>query len=192
MPVYVVGVDHLRHTEERRRIVELWDVLDGERRALNRTHERGKPIPPGEYHTVVSVWTVDSRGNILLTLRDPGKEVYPNRWENTGGSALAGETSRQAAVRELAEETGIAASQDELTLLRTLRTGDAFCDYYAIHKDVPLSELTLQPGETVDARYVTLAELDAMIADESLAKPIGEQLALMRAEFLTFFGKKVR
>lgn len=170
--------------------MELWDVLDDQRRPLHRTHERGQPTSPGEYHTVVSVWTVDSRGNILLTLRDPSKEAYPSRWENTGGSALVGETSRQAAVRELAEETGIAASQDELTLLGTLRTSDAFLDLYAIRKDVPLSALTLQPGETVDARYVTLAELDAMVADQSLAKPIGEQLALMRPEFLTFFEKK--
>ena len=90
--------------------MELWDLFDAGRRPLVRTHPRGTPCAAGEYHIVVSVWTLDSRDNFLLTLRDPAKESYPNTWENTGGSALAGETSRAAAVRELAEETGILAS----------------------------------------------------------------------------------
>lgn len=50
---------------------------------------------------VVEVWTVNSEKNILVTLRYASKEIYPNKWENSGGSALAGETSKQAAVREL-------------------------------------------------------------------------------------------
>ena len=35
---------------------------------------------------------------------------------NTGGSVLAGETSRQGAVRELKEETGIGVSEEELIM----------------------------------------------------------------------------
>ena len=76
--------------------MELWDLFDNGRNPLGRTHRRGTPTTPGEYHVVVSIWTADSSGNFLLTLRDPAKESYPNHWENTGGSALAGDTSRAA------------------------------------------------------------------------------------------------
>ncbi len=165
--------------------MELWDLYDRERRPLGRTHVRGVPCPPGEYHIVVTVWTANAHGEILLTLRDPAKESYPNTWKNTGGSALAGETSRGAAVRELLEETGIAAAEEELILLGTQTTRDAHVDHYLLRRDIALNELRLQPGETVGAKWVTLDELDVMIADLSLAKPIGEQFSKIRKRFIS-------
>ena len=166
--------------------MELWDLFDAARSPLHKTRLRGTPCQNGEYHVVVSIWTVDSNGNILLTLRDPAKESYPNAWENTGGSMLAGESSRAAAVRELQEETGIFAEADELILIGTEQTKDSFVDHYLLRRDIPLSEIRLQPGETADARWVSLSELDAMIADLSLAKPIGEQFNGIRERFLLF------
>ena len=163
--------------------MELWDLYDGDRRPLGRTHVRGVPCPPGAYHLVVTVWTVNSRGDILLTLRDPTKESFPNTWENTGGSALAGETSLRAAVRELLEETGIAAAEEEHVLLGSQIARDSLYDHYLLRRDVALDELRLQPGETIGAKWVTLVELDAMRRDRTLAVPIGEQFEGVRETF---------
>lgn len=55
---------------------------------------------------------------------------------------------------------------------------------------MPIAEIRLQDGETADAKWVTLAELDAMIADLSLAKPIGEQFNEIRERFLLFLKEK--
>lgn len=170
--------------------MEHWDLFDRARTPLGKTRLRGTPGNPEEYHVVVSIWTVDSSGNILLTLRDSAKESYPDRWENTGGSALAGETSRQAAVRELFEETGITASEDELILLGEQIARDSFVDHYLLRRDVPLAEIRLQAGETADAKWVTLETLEAMVADLSLAKPIGEQFNEIREGFLLFLKEK--
>ncbi len=38
-------------------------------------------------------------------------------WECTGGSALIGETSKEAAIRETKEELGIDVSESEATLI---------------------------------------------------------------------------
>lgn len=168
--------------------MELWDLFDAQRNPLFRTRVRGTPAETGEYHIVVSIWTIDSQGNILLTLRDSIKESYPDTWENTGGSAQAGETSRRAAVRELAEETGITATEDELILLATEATRDSFVDHYLLRRDVPLSEIRLQQGETADVKWVQLAELERMIEDLSLAKPIGEQFRRIQDRFLMFLS----
>ena len=170
--------------------MEYWDLYDHNRAPIRRTHLRGTPCLPGEYHVVVSIWTVDSCGNVLLTLRDPAKESYPNHWENTGGSVLAGETSPQAAVRELAEETGIVATEAELRFLATEITRDTFVDHYLLRRDLALSDIRLQKGETSDAKWVSLPELDSMVADLSLAKPIGEQFNAIRERFLLFLQEK--
>ena len=112
-------------------------------------------------------------GKVLLTKRSPEKKSFPNQWENTGGSVLAGETSRQAIQRELFEETGIHAEQEDFRLIDTFyraRQSD-ICDIYFLQKTVPVEELVMQEGETCDARWVTRAEFEEMIAQKIVARP---------------------
>ncbi|MDO4546838.1 MAG: NUDIX domain-containing protein [Clostridia bacterium] len=158
--------------------MELWDLYDKNRKPLNKTRERCDPndLNPGEYHIIVEVWTVDSRGRILLTLRDESKETYPGKWENTGGSALSGERSDVAAARELFEETGIEALPESLKLIYMRREKHAFLDTYIFRRDVDLSGIRLQPGETVDCKWVTMRELENMIANGFVARPVIDRL----------------
>ncbi len=160
--------------------MELWDLLDQTRRPLGATHRRGDPLRPDEYHVVVEVWTVNSAGEVLLTLRAPEKDAYPGKWENTGGSVLAGETSLQGAVRELFEETGIRAGEDELLYLETAHRPSVFLDTYLLRRDVPLSALLMQAGETVAARWAALPQIDALIAHGELAEPVRERYLRLR------------
>lgn len=168
--------------------VEQWDLYDENRRPIGRTMARGELMRPGEYHIQVSIWTVNSDKELLVTRRDPRKGVYAGKWENTGGGVLAGETSPQGAVRELREETGIAAAEEELILLGTDRTESAFVDVYLLKRDVPIGSIVLQEGETVDAKWVTLETLDGMVRDFTLALPIGIRLQHVREAFEAHIG----
>ena len=160
--------------------MEYWDVYDADCRPLGKTHLRGTPMPPGEYHLIVFVWVINAAGQLLLTKRSPEKQPYPNMWENTGGSAIAGESSRQAIRRELLEETGIAAEEAEFEFLAAKVGRTWISDTYLLRRDVPLSALRLQAGETCDARWVTRAEFDALIAQGVVAQPDVERLSLIR------------
>lgn len=171
-------------------MAELWDLYDKNRAPLNRTHERGKNLERGTYHIAVGIWTVNSKNEVLLTLRAPEKHDWPNMWENTAGSVLAGETSLQGAIRELREETGIVVSEEEFTFVATERTRNAFGDCYMVRKDVPISELTLQKGETCDAKWVSIEELDRMIGEGLVAPPVAARLDRIRDKFEKFiFGE---
>ena len=76
-------------------------------------------MQPGEFHVVVNVLSVDRQGNILITKRHP-KKPFGGKWEVTGGSVLAGETSLHGAVRELEEETGLHAAESERIIVEPL------------------------------------------------------------------------
>ena len=167
--------------------MEYWDVYDAKRRPLGRTHLRGLPMPPGEYHLIVFVWVVNSAGRLLLTKRSPEKQSYPNLWENTGGAAIAGETSRQAIRRELMEETGIAAEEGEFEFLITKLGRSWIADTYLLRRDVPLEDIRLQPGETCDAQWVTRAQFDALIARNAVAKPDVERFELVEPRLRELF-----
>ena len=152
--------------------MEFWDLYDKNRAPLGRTHRRGEPLAPGEYHLAVIVVLLNHRGEVLLTRRAKEKALCPGWWENTGGAVQAGETSRQAILRELEEETGLAPRPEELTLLlqEDCRDGTHF-DIYALTWEGEPEDIRLQAGETDAARWMPLAEWEQAAGMEGTLCP---------------------
>lgn len=140
---------------------ELWDLYDDNRVLLNKKHIRGVPVPIGEYHIVVDVWTINKDKKVLITQRHPDKP-FGLLWECTGGSIIAGEDSKLGALRELSEEVGINTNTDELIPIHSIRLHDRFVDTYITIQDVYLADLNLQAEEVVDAKFVSFIELNEM------------------------------
>lgn len=153
--------------------MEFNDIYDRERNLTGRTHRRGTPWRRGEYGLVACVWVYDGKGKLLLTRRAPEKS-FAGTWENSGGAALAGETSLQAIARELREETGIRADPEEFMLLCSGRDRIAHYDFYCLHRSSD-TEITLQPGETDAYRWVTFDQVHQMIKDKQICKVIADQ-----------------
>ena len=160
---------------------EYWDLWDEHRLPLGRTQRRGVPLAEGTYHVVVAVWTVNSEGKLLLTLRSPDKELRPGLWENTSGSAVSGEGSRHAALRELEEETGIVVGDEQIEFIGTAVKAASFVDIYLVTLKAGQDTVRLQEGETVDWRWVTLPEMDRMFEEGLLAFPLSSQFSRFRA-----------
>lgn len=154
--------------------MELLDIYDENRRLTGRTRYRGEPREPGEYGLVVCVWVYDGRGNLLLTRRAPEKS-FAGTWENSGGAAQAGENSLTAIARELWEETGIQAKQDEFELLASVRDGSNFFDHYCLCRDVSLEQIKLLPGETDDVMWASFETVHRLIQNGSMCHVIAEQ-----------------
>lgn len=57
---------------------------------------------------------IDPEGRVLLQLRDRRAPVHPGEWGLFGGEVEAGETLREAALRELEEEIGVQAPANAL------------------------------------------------------------------------------
>lgn len=66
-----------------------------------------------------SVVLVDRRGWVLLQERDEHPVIDPEKWSLVGGHLDGDEDPATGASRELAEETGVEMSADELTFWRT-------------------------------------------------------------------------
>ena len=154
--------------------MEYGDVYDAERNLTGRLHRRGTPWKRGEYGLIVCVWVYDGRGKLLLTRRAPEKS-FPGTWENSGGAAQAGETSRQAIARELFEETGIRAAEEDFELLDSRRDRDSFFDFYCLRNDTRLEDIVLQAGETTDVKWVTFEQVHQMIRDKQICRVIAKQ-----------------
>ena len=154
--------------------MEFNDVYDRNRNLTGRVHKRGTPWAPGDYGLVVCVWVYDGKGRLLMTRRAKGKS-YAGTWENSGGAAKAGETSRAAIARELFEETGIRAGEEDFELLDSDRDRNAFYDHYCLKREVPLEQIVLQPGETDGVRWATFEQVHELIRQKQICDIIAQQ-----------------
>ena len=154
--------------------MEYNDVYDENRVPTGRLHKRGTPWQSGEYGLVVCVWVYDGHGRILLTRRAKGKS-FAGTWENSGGAAKAGETSRQAIARELFEETGIQAAEEEFELLDSGKDRNTFYDFYCLKRQVPIRDIVLLPGETDAVQWASYGKIHWMIRTGKICKIIAHQ-----------------
>lgn len=136
--------------------MEQWDLYDQYRYKIGKLATRGDELAKGEFHNVIHVCIFNSKGEMLIQQRQPFKQGWSNLWDITcGGSAVAGDTSQQAASRELLEELGIHYNFDNMRPQFTINFKRGFDDYYLIELDVDLSELTLQPEEVQAVKWAS-------------------------------------
>jgi len=148
-------------------MAELWDVYDREGNKTGRIHTRGEKLAEGDYHLVVHIWLVNTHGEFLITKR--AAEIdFGGYWQATGGSAVAGDDSITAALRETQEEIGVTLPSDEGVHVMRYNRGDCLTDVWLFRYDGALSGLTLQPEEVADAMWADAATVQRMWGEGSL------------------------
>lgn len=145
--------------------MELWDLYDADRRLTGRTARRGEALPAGCYHLIVDVLFLNSRGETLLQRRAKDKDILPDIWSLTGGSALAGEDSAAAMTRETEEEMGFTPDGARARVIYTERIDrpgrGVIRDVWLVEQDVPLAEMRYQPEEVQDGMWILPERIQA-------------------------------
>lgn len=148
--------------------METWDLYDLDRQKTGETAVRGEKLPAGRYHLVVHVVIINALGEMLIQQRQPFKAGYPNLWDvSVGGSAVQGDSSVQAAEREVREELGLNICLTGRQPHMTIAFEDGYDDWYILRADPSLDELVLQPEEVQAAKWATEDEILAMIDDKT-------------------------
>lgn len=146
--------------------MENWDVYDQHRNKTGKIITRGSEMAPDEFHVVVHVCIFNKQGEMLIQQRQPFKNGWPNLWDvSCGGSAITGDTSQQAAARELFEELGITYNFEGIRPQLTINFERGFDDYYTIEHEVILSELVLQPEEVQAVKWASKDEIIQMMQE---------------------------
>ena len=152
-------------------MAELWDVYDINRNKTGRLHERGKPMSAGDYHLVVHIWIINSKGEFLISRRTPGITGWAGMWQTTGGSAVVGDDSLTTALKETSEEIGVVLDPKngqlfkQYTLSHTNDKGGAFYDVWLFGQEFDISAVVFHPDETCDAMLANKEQIRHMIGD---------------------------
>ena len=149
-------------------MAEIIDLYNVDRVLTGKTAERGDPLEEGTYRMVVHVCIFNSKGEMLIQRRADDIVRWPSYWDiSVGGGASAGDTSRQAAERETAEELGLNIDFSDKRPVITVNFSDGFDDFYTVEMNVSLDDLHLQKEEVDDARWASRKEIEEMIDDGS-------------------------
>ncbi|AKS42267.1 isopentenyl-diphosphate Delta-isomerase [Wenzhouxiangella marina] len=124
----------------------------------------------GLLHRAFSVFLFDEQGRLLIQQRAPGKRLWPGYWANSCCShPRAGESLEIATQRRMEEELGVTA---ELEFIYKFRYQARYEDLGSEHELCSVflgrtreSELSPNPSEIAQWRFVSLDEADALVAD---------------------------
>ena len=85
-------------------------------------------------------------------------------WDITvGGSATMGDSSQDAAEREVLEEIGLKLDLQGVRPHLTVNFDKGFDDIYLIEKEVDIDALTLQESEVQRVKWANIEEIFAML-----------------------------
>ena len=154
---------------QRRERMEIFDVCDENGLPTGERVERSVAHAKGILHRTAHVWIIrmqDGRCEVLLQKRSAQKDSYPGMYDtSSAGHIQAGKEPLESALRELEEELGIKAREEELSFIGYFRTryeeefhGKPFRDNEMISvfvycQPVEISDLVLQKSEVEEVRF---------------------------------------
>lgn len=147
--------------------MELCDLYDKDKRLTNMQVSRGVKVPKGYYRLVVHMCIFNKNGKMLIQKRAAHKK-WGNKWDiSVGGCVVAGETSGQAATREIKEEIGLDIDLTNTRCNFTFTFEDGYDDVYLINvDDIDLSSVILQESEVSDVSWASMGEILTMIKND--------------------------
>ena len=146
--------------------MEYWDIYDSSKQVTGRKMVRNDwHMKPGDYHLTVLALIRDAAGRILITQRKGDKEWAPLKWEIPGGGVRAGETSQEAVLREVVEETGLHFTPEQGRCIHTYRSdspaeqNNYFVDIYEFRGNFMPEQVKIQEDEVESFRLATPGEI---------------------------------
>lgn len=143
--------------------MELIDVLDSNGNKTGIAKQKKEIYRDADFHRTVHIWIINNNNEILVQKRNLKKSTFPGLWAiSVAGHVRSGETSIEAALREIKEEIGQNLKEEDLKYLFTLKrtqkinndTINAIDDIYLLNLDIDVENTKLQFSELTDIKYV--------------------------------------
>lgn len=147
---------------------ELIDIFDENNNSVVNQKMKGEAHRDGLWHRTAHIWIYNSKGEILLQLRAKDKLLYPDVWDiSAAGHVSAGEDPITSGLREIKEEIGLKAKQEDLdfwmirkheAVFRDIKNNEFYYVYF-LKFDGDISQLKLQDEEVQEIKFLPIDEV---------------------------------
>ncbi|PWI31636.1 hydrolase [Flavobacteriaceae bacterium LYZ1037] len=152
---------------------ELIDIVTKTDKPTGKTALKSEIHKKGYYHNTAHVWFYTKAGQILLAQRASSKTICPLLWDvSVAGHVDAGETIKQAAIRETLEEIGLVVTESNLQKIGVFPCfqsydfgiiDNEFHHTYIIELKVTLNQLKPQLDEVEALKLISVQEFEELL-----------------------------
>ncbi|MFD2824716.1 NUDIX domain-containing protein [Lacinutrix iliipiscaria] len=154
-------------------MIELLDIITSDGFPTGNSELKSLIHAKGYYHNTAHVWLYTKAGEILLAQRSALKAICPLLWDvSVAGHVDAGETIKQAAIRETQEEIGLLVNEEHLEKIgvfpcfQTYDNGiqdNEFHHTFIAELVQDISQLTPQKNEVEELKLVRFNEFENLL-----------------------------
>ncbi|MCR4586990.1 MAG: NUDIX domain-containing protein [Lachnospiraceae bacterium] len=177
---------------------EMFDITDENGIPTGETVTRSRAHNEGIMHRTAHIWVIRRRGeqiDVLLQKRSANKESFPGMYDtSSAGHIQAGDEPLESAKRELGEELGIRAQDEDLTYVGKFHIhyekefhGKLFKDnevsfVFLYDKPVDAEKLVLQEEEVEGVKWFPIEEVygNCLHRDGTMCVPTEGLKTIMR------------
>lgn len=144
---------------------EIFDVVN-ERDEVTGQRTRGEVHRLGLLHRAVHVLVFNRAGEVFLQKRSMTKDCSPGLWDSSASGHLeAGEDWDDCAVREMAEELGVASPRPPDFLFKEGAGPETGMEFIKVYRAAHEGPFELHPGEIETGGWFAPTEVDARTSD---------------------------
>ena len=160
---------------------ELLDLVDADNTVIGTVARSRVHGEPALRHRAVHVLVYDDRDRLLLQKRSSAKQIQPGKWDTSvGGHLAAGESYLAAAVREAAEELGLAIDAAALAPVHEFVWRSAVeTEHVASYRIENGGPFRPHPEEVDEVRFWSPEELRGAAGSGALTPMLEHELALL-------------
>ncbi|MHB1153881.1 MAG: NUDIX domain-containing protein [Eubacteriales bacterium] len=147
--------------------MEYFDILDKHANPIGQIAEKGTSLGEGKYYMGVNGYIVTPEGLFLLQQRAYNKYIRPGCWDILMGHVMAGESSKEAIIRETQEEIGLLIEERNLHFIQRFLWKDAqiIIDIYFIIITIDQKALVLQEDEVIKTKLISKEEMISFVQE---------------------------
>lgn len=160
---------------------ELIDILDENGDKTGKIVTRKQVHQQGLCHRIIVVAVIDKNGHLLMQQRSKNKETNAGKWDvSTAGHVSSGQTSKEAAIREVSEEIGINIKEQELNHIITYKEiekvkenhiSNHIYDFYIVNKEnIKIEDITVQKSEVEQVKLCNLEEVNQILLEQNVVE----------------------
>ncbi len=161
--------------------MEYIDIFDYNNNPTGEIKEKTQAHEDGKFHRTAHVWIMNDKKELLLQKRSATKKNHPNFWDISGaGHIRAGETVIEGAIRELKEELGVEAKEEDLQYIATIKSTKnpknmEFQYVYLLNSNKEIEEYIFEDNEVSEVKYVFYKDLEKMVEEKAKGLLIHEE-----------------
>ena len=142
--------------------MELVDIYNN-KHELTGLKKGRKELERGEYRLSCFVWIINDKNELLIQQRLATAKKCPNMLETCSGGAVSGDTAKTGVLREIEEELGIKANEENLTYIGSFIRVLDYVEVFVLKENIDIKDISIQEDEVQDVKWVSIPEFESMI-----------------------------